>query len=56
MDKKTQQKTSKIVAVRLRPDHEDLLKRAAEDVGLTLSSWLRMVALKAAREQTAQAA
>ena len=44
------------IRVRLLPEHDDLIRRAAAHAGVTLSDWLRERMLKAARKELAEAA
>lgn len=37
--------------VRLLPEHDELIREAAEHAGVSLSDWLRLVLLRAAREE-----
>lgn len=39
------------VRVRLMPEHDELIRRAAEHAGVSISDWMRLVLLKAAREE-----
>lgn len=41
--------------MRLRPDHLDLFRRAAEHAGLSLSGWVRERLLRAARAELGEA-
>ena len=40
-----------VIQIRISASQKKLLEGAARRIGLTLSSWLRMVALRAEREQ-----
>jgi antitoxin component of RelBE/YafQ-DinJ toxin-antitoxin module len=53
MEKKPQRRMEKrvVVQIRLTPDLKRKLEAAAKRKGLTLSSWLRMVAVEAERAQ-----
>jgi len=53
MEKKPRRRTEErvVVQIRLTPDLKKKLEAAAKRKGLTLSSWLRMVAVEAEREQ-----
>lgn len=42
--------------MRLRPEHLDLFRRAAEHAGLGLSGWVRERLLRAARAELGEAA
>jgi predicted HicB family RNase H-like nuclease len=46
-----QRRHSASMRVRLQPEHDELIRRAADHAGISLSDWLRMVLLKAAREE-----
>ncbi|MCB1058053.1 MAG: hypothetical protein KDD11_21340 [Acidobacteria bacterium] len=37
--------------VRLLPEHDELIREAADHAGVSLSDWLRLVLLRAAREE-----
>lgn len=43
-------KHSQAVRLRLTPDQDDLIRRAAERVGVTVSNWTRMRLLEAAHK------
>lgn len=40
-----------MIQIRIAPDQKRLLEEAARKMGLSLSAWIRLVALKAEREQ-----
>lgn len=42
------------VNFRLTPEHEELIRAAAEHAGYTLTNWIRGVLVKAARQELAQ--
>lgn len=42
-----------MIQIRIAPEQKRLLEEAARRMGLSLSAWLRLVALKAEREQRA---
>ena len=42
-----------MIQIRIAPEKKRLLEEAARKMGLSLSAWLRLVALKAEREQRA---
>lgn len=42
------------VNFRLTPEHEELIRTAAEHSGQTLANWIRGVLVKAARQELAQ--
>lgn len=37
--------------IRLTPEHDDLIRRAADHAGQTLTNWIRGVLVKAARQE-----
>lgn len=41
------------IHIRLTPDHDQLIREAAEHSGQTLTNWIRGVLVKAAREELA---
>lgn len=53
MAKATQEKRnhSASMRVRLLPEHDELIREAAEHAGVSLSDWLRLVLLRAARDE-----
>lgn len=42
-----------MIQIRILRAQKKLLEAAAKEMGLSLSAWLRMIALRAAREQRA---
>ena len=39
------------IKVRVKPEDRTLMEEAADEAGLSLSAWVRMVALKAAKKE-----
>ncbi len=53
-EKEEKRAHSASVRVRLLPEHDELIRQAAEHAGVSLSDWMRLVLLKAAREELGQ--
>ncbi len=53
MPKTTKEKRAHTASMRVRllPEHDEEIRRAAEHAGISLSDWLRLVLLRAAREE-----
>ncbi len=53
MAKTTKEKRAHTASMRVRllPEHDELIRKAAEHAGVSLSDWLRLVLLKAARDE-----
>jgi len=53
MPKTTKEKRAHTASMRVRllPEHDEKIRRAAEHAGISLSDWLRLVLLKAARQE-----
>jgi hypothetical protein len=50
-DMKKREQEVGMIQIRIAPDQKRLLEEAARKMGLSLSAWIRLVALKAEREQ-----
>lgn len=51
MKEKTQRRHSSALHLRLMPEHEELIRRAAELAGVSLSDWIRERLIRAARKE-----
>jgi len=51
--KKTEEKRkhSESIRIRLEPEHDELIRKAAEKRGLTVSAWIRERLISLAREE-----
>lgn len=49
-----ERKHSADIRLRVIPEHDRLFRDAAEHAGLNLSSWLRQIALRAARKELSE--
>ena len=50
-DMRKRKEEAEMIQIRIDPKQKRLLEAAAKRMGLSLSAWLRLVALKAEREQ-----
>ena len=55
MKEKTQRRHSSALHLRLMPEHEELIRRAAELAGVSISDWIRERLIRAARKEISQA-
>ena len=51
----TERRHSAQINFRLTPEHDDLIRRAADHSGQTLTNWIRGVLVKAARQELGKA-
>jgi len=51
--KRRQKKEVGMIQIRIVPEQKRLLEEAARRMGLSLSAWIRLMALKAERDQRA---
>ncbi|HVT19727.1 MAG TPA: DUF1778 domain-containing protein [Thermoanaerobaculia bacterium] len=55
MTEKPKRRHSSALHLRLMPEHEGLIRRAAELAGVSLSDWIRERLIRAARKELSQA-
>lgn len=51
MDKKPPRRHSSAMHLRLQPEHDELIRRAADRAGVSLSDWIRERLIRAARQE-----
>jgi uncharacterized protein (DUF1778 family) len=51
----TERRHSAQINFRLTPEHDELVRRAADHAGQTLTNWIRGVLVKAARQELGKA-
>ena len=51
---KAEKTQSAALRIRLLPEHEDLIRQAAELAGISISAWIRERLIRAARKEIAQ--
>jgi uncharacterized protein (DUF1778 family) len=52
---KAERTHSSALRIRLLPEHDDLIRQAAELTGVSLSDWIRERLIRAARKEVAEA-
>jgi uncharacterized protein (DUF1778 family) len=55
MTERPKRRHSSALHLRLMPEHEELIRRAAELAGVSLSDWIRERLIRAARKEIGQA-
>jgi len=53
MDKPPKRKHSAALHIRLVPEHEELIRQAAERAGVSISDWIRERLIRTARKELA---
>lgn len=56
MSEKPKRRHSAALFIRVTPEHEDMIKRAAELAGTSVSDWIRSCLIRTARKDIAEAA
>jgi uncharacterized protein (DUF1778 family) len=51
---KTKRKHSSALYIRVTPEHEDLIRQAAERAGVSISDWIRERLIRLARKELAE--
>lgn len=51
MEAKKKRRHSKAIHLRLLPEHDEIVREAAENAGLSVSGWIRERVLRYAREE-----
>jgi len=56
MSEKPKRRHSAALFIRVTPEHEEMIKRAAELAGTSVSDWIRSSLIRTARKDIAEAA